>query len=661
MVEITRTFDLLDLLVEQYPKEDILAGKVNGEWVKYSSHDYYKYAHYLAYGLCEMGLKQGDRVVTMSANCPEWNFIDMALAMSGIIHVPIYPTLNTESYLHILNHSEATAVFVSTKVLLGRLRQALDQAEVKPQVFTLANIEGEHRMLEILKAGIANRDKWMAEIERRKREIKPDDWMTMIYTSGTTGLPKGVMLSHRNLCSNFLAHAPVNPCDDKCKFLSFLPLNHIYERSMNYHYQSKGISIYYAESLGTIQQNMQEIAADGFCAVPRVLEMVYDKLYAAGKDFRGTKKKIYDWAFSHGKRYDYTLLKKVSLFYQLAQWFLDKAVYSKWREKFGGKRLTVITGGSSIQPDMVRLFAAAGINIYEGYGLSETSPVIAVNDPAHHQVKIGTVGPILRGVEVKFDEPTVIREGTQFNDVNYALMGQRRLEIVPNKNGKVLPEDFIHQGNFEPGIAEALRYMEDVNEQLTRVREVITLITQGDSTHKSAQEIYEYVMQTTEGILDNADKTLDKLTPAVKQLVDQLNQAANSVAEMANQVDTTVKTTTGAINEKIAQADSVVQAIAEGTKKAEQIIASIESTPAVDKLLNTKDLVDHANDLVKKTQALIAAIDTKGVKMYDENGKEVSLFTWKNTNLIGKTAREKAKLRAEKGESLPDSAPADGK
>ena len=185
--------------------------------------------------------------------------------------------------------------------------------------------------------------------------------------------------------------------------IGFLPLNHIYERSMNYHYQYKGISTYYAESLGTIQQNMQEIQADGFCAVPRVLEMVYDKLYAAGKDFRGMRKRIYDWAFAHGKRYDYTLVKKVSL-YQLAQWFLDKAVYSKWREKFGGKRLTVITGGSSIQPKMVRLFAAAGINIYEGYGLSETSPVIAVNDPAHHMVKIGTVGPILSGVEMKFDE-----------------------------------------------------------------------------------------------------------------------------------------------------------------------------------------------------------------------------------------------------------------
>lgn len=404
MAEITRTFDLLDHLVENFPKDDILAGKVNGEWVKYSSHDYYKFAHYLAYGLCEMGLKQGDRVVTMSGNCPEWNFIDMALAMCGMIHVPIYPTLNTESYLHILRHSEAAAVFVSTKVLLGRLRPALEELETKPEVYTLANIEGEHRTLEILKLGIANRDKWMPEIERRKREIKPDDWMTMIYTSGTTGLPKGVMLSHRNLCSNFLAHEKVNPMDSNSRVLSFLPLNHIYERSLNYHWQVKGVSIYYAESLGTIQQNMLEIKGDGFCAVPRVLEMVYDKLYAAGKDLSGIKKKIYDRAFKHGSHYDYSGIRKFSPMYMVGQKILDHLVYSKWREKFGGKHLIVITGGSSIQPKMVRIFAAAGINIYEGYGLSETSPVIAVNDPAHNQVKIGTVGPILSGVEVTFGE-----------------------------------------------------------------------------------------------------------------------------------------------------------------------------------------------------------------------------------------------------------------
>ena len=278
---------------------------------------------------------------------------------------------------------------------------------------------------------------------------------------------------------------------------------------------------------------------------------------------------------------------------------------------------------------------------------------------------VGTIGNVIwmgdrARVEIKFDEPTIIREGTQFNNVNYALMGQRRLEIVPNKNGKVLPEDHIHQGNFEPGIAEALRYMEDVNEQITHIREVVMLITEGDSTHQSAKEIYENVMQTIEGILENADKTIDKLNPAVNSLINQLNDAGNTVAEMADQVDTTVKTTANAINEKMAQAEGVIKSVSEGTKKAEQIIADIENSPAMDKLVNSREIVDKVADLTEKLNKLIAAIDTKGIKMYDEQGKEVKLFTFKNANIIGKTAREKAKIRAEKGESLPDSEPAEG-
>ena len=411
-MEITRTFDLLDHLVANYPKDDILAGKVNGEWVKYSSADYYKYAHYLACGLMELGLQPGDRVVTISNNCPEWNFIDMALALSGLIHVPVYPTLSTDNYLHIFTHCEARMLLVSNNMLLKRIRPALERMENPPAIYTLASIEGENRTLEILKAGIASREKNLPLLEQRKEAIKPDDWVTLIYTSGTTGAPKGVMLSHRNLCSNFLAHARVNPMDSHCRALSFLPLNHVYERSMNYHYQYKGVSIYYAENMGTIQQNMAEIHAHGFCAVPRVLEMVYDKLYAAGKDFTGIKKAIYSRAFKHGARYDYTLVKKVSLGYQLSQIFFDRMVYRHWRERFGGNRLIVITGSSSIQPRMVRLFAAAGINIYEGYGLSETSPVIAVNDPVDNLVRIGTVGPVLSGVEVQFaDDGEILTRG----------------------------------------------------------------------------------------------------------------------------------------------------------------------------------------------------------------------------------------------------------
>ena len=264
---------------------------------------------------------------------------------------------------------------------------------------------------------------------------------------------------------------------------------------------------------------------------------------------------------------------------------------------------------------------------------------------------VGTIGKVTwmgdrARVEVKFDEPRTIREGTQFRNVNYAIMGQRRLEIVPNKNGKVLPVDHIHQGTFEPGVAEALRYIEDLNGLLANVRDVVKLLTEGDSTHQSAQEIYENVLGTVEGLLENANKTVDKLNPAVNKLISQMNEAGNGVAEVVIQVDTTVKATTQAIN-----------AIAEGTRKAEKLITEIENSGTMDKLFNSREFVDQVTDIVKKVSAVLAAIDTKGIKVYDENGKQVKLFTWKNTNLIGKTAREKAKIRAEKGESLPESEP----
>ena len=275
---------------------------------------------------------------------------------------------------------------------------------------------------------------------------------------------------------------------------------------------------------------------------------------------------------------------------------------------------------------------------------------------------VGTIGKVTwlgdrARVEVKFDEPRPIREGTIFKNVNYAIMGQRRLEIIPNKNGKVLPDDHIHQGTFEPGIAEALRYIEDLNGLLANVRDVVILLTEGDSTHQSAPEIYENVLGTVEGLLENANKTVDKLNPAVRKLISQMNEAGNSVSEVVTQVDTTVKATTDAVNEKIKQAEDAIAAIAEGTRKAEKIIAEIENSDTMDKLVNSREFVDQVTDLIKKTSLVLAAIDTKGIKVYDENGKQVKLFTWKNANLIGKTAREKARIRAEKGESLPNSEP----
>ena len=440
-IEITRLFDLLDHLVVNHPKDDILAGKVNGEWVRYSSHDYYKYAHFMAYGLMELGIQPGDRVITISNNCPEWNFMDMALALMGAIHVPVYPTLSTENYLHIFRHSEAKLILVSSKLLLGRIKPAVQQLETKPDIYTLAAIEGEHRTLEILKLGIASREKHLAELEQRKEQTKPDDWLTLIYTSGTTGDPKGVMLSHRNICSNFLAHAKVNPMTPDYRVLSFLPLNHVFERSMNYHFQYLGCSIYYAESMGTLQRDMQDIQCGGFCAVPRVLEMFYDKLYAAGKDFPAIKKAIYFRAFKHGMRYDNGIIRKVSIWYQIMHRFYDRMVYRHWREKFGGKRMIVISGGSSIPERLVRLFTAAGISIYEGYGLSETSPVIAVNNPVDGLVRFGTVGPMLSGTEM-----TIADDGEILTRGPHVMMGYYK---DPDYTSQVIdPDGWFHTGDI---------------------------------------------------------------------------------------------------------------------------------------------------------------------------------------------------------------------
>lgn len=257
-------------------------------------------------------------------------------------------------------------------------------------------------------------------------------------------------------------------------------------------------------------------------------------------------------------------------------------------------------------------------------------------------------------VVINFDEPLTIREGTQFNNVNYALMGQRRLEITLSPTGKVLPQGHIHQGHFEPGIAEALRLMENVNQQLASVRMMIRTITKGDRKHPSAQKIYEKVMGTLEGIITNSENTLNALNPKLNQLFDQTNVASEYLINLTGQADSAVKYVTAVTNEKIQKANEIIYALNQGTEKASQVITEIENSPSMNELLTTKQAVDQLVNIIEKFNALVAAIDTKGIKMYDENGKPVKLFTWKKTNLVGKTARQKAKERAEKGERLPD-------
>ncbi|MDP3437342.1 MAG: long-chain fatty acid--CoA ligase [Bacteroidales bacterium] len=400
-MEVTRTFDILDQLVTEYPKDDILSRKVNGKWIKFSCDEYRRHSHLLAYAFLSMGLLPEDKVITITNNRPEWNFVDMGLTLARLIHVPVYTTLSNDDYLHIFDHSDAKVIFVGGDALLKKLSPLVKKIGREIEIITMDRADGFRCIEDLYKIGEELEDKNKDIIENNKKSIDENSVATIIYTSGTTGAPKGVMLSHKNLVFNFKGSAAQQSKDYRHKMLSFLPLCHIYERTMNYNYQYCGISTYYAESLSTIAADLADCHADGFCAVPRVLEMMYNKLEGAGKDLKGIKKIIYKWAFSIASKFDYT---KTSPFYTLQYKIADKLVYSKWRQKLGGKEMLIVSGGSSIQAKIIRLFTAAKMYIFEGYGMTETSPVIAVNNPKEMIIKIGTVGKAMAGTEMMIAE-----------------------------------------------------------------------------------------------------------------------------------------------------------------------------------------------------------------------------------------------------------------
>lgn len=401
-MEVTRIFDLLDRYQEKYHKDDVLAAKQNGKWVKYSHQNYIDQTNYFSYGLLELGFKRGDKIATVTNNRPEWNFADMGMMQIGVVHVPIYPTISIDEYKHILNHSDVNAIIISDQLLYIKLKELIGSNNKIRHVFTFNEVDGVDNWMKIIDAGKQNETKHRKTVEEIRSCISPDEMATLIYTSGTTGDSKGVMLSHRNIVSNFIATSKIQPLDHRHKVLSFLPLCHIYERMMNYHFQYKGISIYYAENLGTIPANLKEIRADGFNTVPRLLERVYDKIVAKGKDLTGTKKSIFFWALNLGLRYE--LNGASGKIYEAKRKIADKLVYSKWREALGGNVKIIVSGGSALQPRLSRLFWAAGMRIMEGYGLTETAPVIAVSHAKWPNIKFGTVGPVLENVEVKIAE-----------------------------------------------------------------------------------------------------------------------------------------------------------------------------------------------------------------------------------------------------------------
>lgn len=404
-MEVTRIFDLLPYCEWKFkPKDDVVASKENGQWVKYNIKQYREIVDQISMGFLALGIEPGDTIAQISSNRAEWNFVDMAILQVGAVHVPIYPTISESDYKYILNHAEVKYVFVSGMDLLRKIQHILPEIPAIKGVYTYKDHQELKHLSELIDLGKQNPD--IEKLESRKKATTPDDIATIIYTSGTTGNPKGVMLTHNNIISNFKAAKDIPPFGEEAKAVSYLPLCHVYERMLNYLYHYLGFSIYYAENLGTITDNMKEVKPDILSTVPRLLEKIYDKLFATGHKLTGAKRWIFFWALHLALRYE--LKGANGWFYELKRKIYDQLVYSKWRDALGGKHLLVVSGGAALQPRLARMFTCAGIDVLEGYGLTETSPVIAVNNFEKNGIKFGTVGPVIKGVQVKIAEDSEI-------------------------------------------------------------------------------------------------------------------------------------------------------------------------------------------------------------------------------------------------------------
>jgi len=399
-MNVTRLFDLLDNYIENYPDQNAaLVCKREGAWKKISICEYVELTNDLSYGMLALGIQSGDKVGIVSSNRPEWNMLDFATMQIGAVSIPIYPTISQNDYSHILNHAEMKMIFIEGKELRTKLKPILPEIKTLKEIFTFTDENTEYKYLDqLITLGKENRQP--DKLAQLKASIKPDDLATIIYTSGTTGNQKGVMLSHHNIVSQLKSLESI-PAKWSNKALSFLPLCHAYERMLVYLYQYLGMSVYYAESLGTIAENIKEINPTMMSCVPRLLEKIYDKLYLSGKKLPFFSKIIYYWAFNMATKFQ---LEEMGWYYNIKYKLSEKLIYSKWRAAIGGNFDIVVSGGSAIQPHIASFFSAIGMPVFEGYGLSETSPVIAVSQRGENGRKFGTVGLPLPGVEVKLAE-----------------------------------------------------------------------------------------------------------------------------------------------------------------------------------------------------------------------------------------------------------------
>ena len=397
----TRLFDFLNYQKHNNPLEKCLNTKYSGKWKSLSTESFYEKVQKLSSSLFDMGVKKGDKIALISTNNrTEWCIVDLAVLQLGAVTVPIYPTITAKEYEYILNHSESSFCFISDLEIFNKLNSILKNTKKIKDVFSFDIIENCKSLESILKT---ENFKIQEKIDLKKKDVSPNDLATIIYTSGTTGVPKGVMLTHKNIVSNVLSSSKRLPLEiGSSKALSFLPVCHIFERVILYVYYFNSIEIHFAESLETISDNLKEVGPNFMTAVPRLLEKVYDKIYSKGSSLTGIKKKLFYWAVELGLIYK--PYGENGLLYELKLRIARKLIFSKWKEALGGNLEAICSGSAPLQPRLARVFNAAGIVLAEGYGLTETSPVLTVSDIRNKGLRIGCVGKPIEGVEIKIAE-----------------------------------------------------------------------------------------------------------------------------------------------------------------------------------------------------------------------------------------------------------------
>jgi long-chain acyl-CoA synthetase len=397
MIQVKRLFDIPYYQMKNHPSKNMFVTKVSGNWIGISTEDFIDQVNKVSRGLVAYGVQEGDNVAMASNNRYEWNILDIAIQQTGAIVVPLYPNISEADYKYILNNAGIKLCVVGNEELFGKIKNIENEVETLQYLFTFDQVEGA-----IHWTAIHDRASEIdqSEIEKRKEKVKGEDLVTIIYTSGTTGNPKGVMLSHNNILSNVDACQPAIPADSNSKVLSFLPVCHIYERMLHYLYMYIGCSIHFAESMDTIGDNIREVKPDVFTAVPRLIEKVYDRIIAKGDELTGIKRKLFFWAVRIAEEFE---LEGKGIFYKIKLAIARKLIFSKWQEALGGNVRAIASGSAALQPRLARIFLAAGIPILEGYGLTETSPVISVNQ-FEKGIKFGSVGPLIENVEVRIAE-----------------------------------------------------------------------------------------------------------------------------------------------------------------------------------------------------------------------------------------------------------------